>query len=93
MAPIKHLPRARIMGPIAQVLGKPKYQVLTKQGFGLMLLGPTPLTWTSQDKWRQSVWAGLGGPILQSWNSSKNYTDFRITAPFFQNEIARFFQR
>ena len=52
MAPIKHLPRARIMGPIAQVLGKPKYQVLTEQGFGLMLLGPTPLTWTVQDKWR-----------------------------------------
>ena len=40
------------MGPIAQVLGKPKYQVLTEQGFGLMLLGPTPLTWTVQDKWR-----------------------------------------
>ena len=48
MAPIKHLLRARIMGPIAQVLGKPKYQVLTEQGFGLMLLGPTPLTWEAQ---------------------------------------------
>ena len=42
-------PRARIMGPIAQVLGKPKYQVLTEQGFGLMLLGPTPLTWAAQE--------------------------------------------
>ena len=37
--------RARILGPIAQVLGRPRYQVLTEQGFGLMLLGPTPLTW------------------------------------------------
>ena len=44
--------RARILGPIAQVLGRPRYQVLTEQGFGLMLLGPTPLTWAAQDQWR-----------------------------------------
>ena len=78
MAPIKHLPRARIMGPIALVLGKPKYQVLTEQGFGLMLLGPTPLTLgrPKTSGANHQLWAGLVGPILQSWNSSKNYTDF-----------------
>ena len=61
------------MGPIAQVLGKPKYQVLTEQGFGLMLLGPTPLTLeqTKINGANHQLWAGLGGPIMQSWNNSK----------------------
>ena len=58
---IQASPRARISGPIAQVLGRPKYQVLTELGLGLKLLGPTPLTWIAQDRWRQSV---MGRPFV-----------------------------
>ena len=50
--------------------------------------------------WASPKWLvpflGVGrpcGPIQQSWNNSKNYNDFRITAPFSQNEIAQFYQR
>ena len=30
----------------------PNNWCILKKGLGLMLLGPTPLTWTVQDKWR-----------------------------------------
>ena len=33
-----------LLGPIAQVLGKPKLLVHTEKGLGLMLLNPTPYT-------------------------------------------------
>ena len=41
-----------VSGPIAQATGWPIYHVLTALGLGLKLLGPTPLTWEAQDKWR-----------------------------------------
>ena len=96
MAPIKHSPRARIMGPIAQVLGKPRYQVLTEQGFGLMLLSPTPLT-LGQAKMNGaniSLWAGHVWPnsaVLEQFQKLHRFPNFAAT--FSQNEIARFFQR
>ena len=94
MAPIKHPLGPELPGPIAQVLGRPSYQVLTEQGFGLMLLGPTPLTWAAQDKWRHPQC----GPALvaqfavqEQFQKLHRFPNF--AAPFSQNEIARFFQR
>ena len=86
--------RARILGPIAQVLGRPRYQVLTEQGFGLMLLGPTPLTWAAQECGAN---ISVGRPM---WPNSAVLEQFQklhrfpnIVVPFSQNEIERFFQR
>ena len=94
MAPIKHLLRARIMGPIAQVLGRPRYQVLTEQGFGLMLLGPTPLTWAAQVcganiSVGQPMWPNSA--VLEQFQKLHRFPN--IVAPFSQNEITQFFQR
>ena len=82
-----------ISGPIAQATGWPIYHVLTELGLGLKLLGPTPLTWATQESGANISSGRPLWPNLQSRNSSKNCTDFRITAPISQNEIARFFQR
>ena len=38
-----------VSGPIAQATGWPIYHVLTELGLGLKLLGPTPLTWATQE--------------------------------------------
>ena len=58
--------RARILGLIAQVLGRPRYQVLTEQGFGLMLLGPTPLTWAAQECGAN---ISVGRPMMAQFSS------------------------
>ena len=82
-----------VSGPIAQATGWPIYHVLTELGLGLKLLGPTPSLGQPKRVAPISVMGRPLWPNLQSRNSSKNCTDFRITAPFSQNEIARFFQR
>ena len=49
--------------------------------------------WASPSDWRHSqCWAGHMAQ-LAVLEQFQNCTDFRITAPFSQNEIARFFQR
>ena len=53
-----------------------------------------PKHWTRPSDWRHSQCVGRPyGPILADLEQFQNCTDFRITAPFSQNEIARFFQR
>ena len=66
----------------------------TEQGFGLMLLGPTPLTWAAQVQ----VAPISCGPanmaqlaVLEQFQKLHRFSN--IVAPFSQNKIARFFQR
>ena len=82
--------RARILGPIAQVLGRPKYQVLTEQGFGLMLLGPTPLTWAAQDKWRHHQCGPAYVAQFCSLGIISKTVPISETASFSQNENVSF---
>lgn len=66
----------------------------TEQGFGLMLLGPTPLTWEEP----MTSSANQCGPalmvqiaVLEQFQKLHRFPNFAAT--FSQNEIARFFQR